>query len=302
MAAATPSSTSRPRRRQRGARGAGRGRAAQRARHAARARGRAPRERRARRLRVDDLGLLRHAGRDATRSRCRSCRPRTSTRRPSSPASCTATPTRELYGVEHTILRFGIPYGPRARPGGGRPRVRRQGAARRAADDRRRRLAVAPLRLRRGPRRRRRPRARAGRGRTDLQPRRRPRTRRSARSPRRSATSSATSRSSYVPGRSGDFAGAPVSGERAPSRARLDADDAVRRGRAPLRRVAPRGRGAPCPPSAPRGSRSAALARRGGARARLGRRDGGAGPRASLTLTPVDSDVDQLRHVHGDRS
>ena len=45
-------------------------------------------------------------------------------------------------------------------------------AGRRAADDRRRRRAVAPLRLRRGPRRRRRARARAGRREPHLQPRR----------------------------------------------------------------------------------------------------------------------------------
>ena len=49
-------------------------------------------------------------------TRRRRCRRRaTSTRRPSSPASSTASPTRELYGVDYTILRFGIPYGPRAR-------------------------------------------------------------------------------------------------------------------------------------------------------------------------------------------
>ena len=43
-------------------------------------------------------------------------RPRTSTPPPSWPASCTAAPTGELYGLEYTVLRFGIPYGPRARP------------------------------------------------------------------------------------------------------------------------------------------------------------------------------------------
>ena len=56
----------------------------------------------------------------------------------SSPASCTAAPTRELYGLEYTILRFGIPYGPRARPAAVIPSFVAQGAGRRAADDRRR--------------------------------------------------------------------------------------------------------------------------------------------------------------------
>ena len=49
-------------------------------------------------------------------TRTRRCRRRaTCTRRPSSPASSTASAYQELFGVEYTILRFGIPYGPRAR-------------------------------------------------------------------------------------------------------------------------------------------------------------------------------------------
>ena len=60
----------------------------------------------------------------------------------------------ELYGLEHTILRFGIPYGPARAADGGRPGLRREGARRTAADDRGRRHAVAALRLRRGSRRR----------------------------------------------------------------------------------------------------------------------------------------------------
>ena len=70
-------------------------------------------------LRLDDLGLLGHARRAATRSRC-ALRP---------PAHLyTATKLAgelychsygELYGLEYTVLRFGIPYGPRARPAGG---------------------------------------------------------------------------------------------------------------------------------------------------------------------------------------
>ena len=72
----------------------------------------------------------------------------------------------ELYDVRCTILRFGIPYGPRARPAAVIPIFVAQGARGRAADDRRRRPADAPLRLRRGPRRGRRRGARA-RGATD---------------------------------------------------------------------------------------------------------------------------------------
>ena len=60
----------------------------------------------------------------------------------------------ELYDLQSTVLRFGIPYGPaRPRRRGGRqvhrPRVRGQGP-----DDRRRRLHHPQLHLRRGPRRR----------------------------------------------------------------------------------------------------------------------------------------------------
>ena len=83
---------------------------------AARARGRAAHRRAARRLRLDDLGLFGHARRPATTSRS-----------PLHPPAHLYTATKlagelychsygELYGVEHTILRFGIPYGPRARP------------------------------------------------------------------------------------------------------------------------------------------------------------------------------------------
>ena len=73
----------------------------------------------------------------------------------------------ELYDVPCTILRFGIPYGPRARPAAVIPIFVREGARRRAADDRRRRPADAPLRLRRGPR--------GGRGRGARPRRRQPR-------------------------------------------------------------------------------------------------------------------------------
>ena len=67
-------------------------------------------------LRQHDLGLQRLRPSAASTRRRRSSRRRAiSTRRPSSPASSTASPTRELYDVDYTILRFGIPYGPRAR-------------------------------------------------------------------------------------------------------------------------------------------------------------------------------------------
>ena len=124
--------------------GPGRGRAPQRPRHAARARGRAPRRSRARRLRLDDLGLLRR----------RPPSPSTRTRRCARPAHLyTATKLAgELYcrslsasstALEYTVLRFGIPYGPRARPAAVIPQFVREGARRRAADDRRRRQPVA---------------------------------------------------------------------------------------------------------------------------------------------------------------
>ena len=102
----------------------------------------------------------------------------------------------ELYGLESTILRFGIPYGPRARPNAVIPAFVAQGARGRAADRRRRRLAVAPVRLRGGPRRRR------GAPRSTRWPRAAPttssapRTSASRRSRRPSARRSATWRSS----------------------------------------------------------------------------------------------------------
>ena len=79
---------------------------------AARARGR-----RARRLREHDLGLRQRHRRWSTRTTPSSC-PITSTRRPSSRARCTAAPTRRSTACDCTVLRFGIPYGPRARPAG----------------------------------------------------------------------------------------------------------------------------------------------------------------------------------------
>ena len=81
----------------------------------------------------------------------------------------------ELYDVEFTILRFGIPYGPRARPAAVIPAFVRKALEGDAADHRRRGHAVAPLRLRRGPGRGRGRRAAAGRRQPRLQPRLGPR-------------------------------------------------------------------------------------------------------------------------------
>ena len=84
------------------------------------------------RLREHDLGLLRLPG-DARWTRT----PRS--RRPSHLYTATKLAGEhycqsysELYGVEYTILRFGIPYGPRARDADRARRVLREGAERRA--------------------------------------------------------------------------------------------------------------------------------------------------------------------------
>ena len=77
---------------------------------------------------------------------------------------------QELYGIDYTILRFGIPYGPRAREAAVIPAFVNKAFEGRAADAGRRRHAVAPVRLRRGPRRRRRARARRRRRQPRLQP------------------------------------------------------------------------------------------------------------------------------------
>ena len=104
----------RRRRRQRRPRRPARRRAGQRPRHRRGARGRAPRRGPARRLRLDDLGLQRHRGRGRHET----------TLLPPPAHLYTATKLagelycksyQELYGIDYTILRFGIPYGPRAR-------------------------------------------------------------------------------------------------------------------------------------------------------------------------------------------
>ena len=95
--------------------------------------------------------------RRSTRTRC--CpRPATSTPAPSSPGELYCKAYQELYGIDYTILRFGIPYGPRAREAAVIPAFVNKALAGRSADARRRREPVPQVRLRRGPRRRRRPR------------------------------------------------------------------------------------------------------------------------------------------------
>ena len=79
----------------------------------------------------------------------------------------------ELYDLESTVLRFGIPYGPRARCRRRRRQVHRPLLRRQGADDRRRRQHDPQLHLRRGPRRRDRRRPGARGRRSHLQPFRR---------------------------------------------------------------------------------------------------------------------------------
>ncbi|MEJ7716061.1 MAG: NAD(P)-dependent oxidoreductase [Thermoleophilaceae bacterium] len=137
-----------------------------------------------------------------------------------------------LYDLDCTILRFGIPYGPRARPAAVVPGLRRSRAGRGGADHRRHRRAVPPVRLRRG-----------SRGRASW-----PRCAR--RPPTASTTSSGEEDVSikriaetvseivgdtevrHVPARAGDFKGVEVSGARAERelqwRARTPFDEGVR--------------------------------------------------------------------------
>ena len=119
---------------------------------------------------------------------------------------------RELYGLECTILRFGIPYGPRARPAAVIPIFVRKALAGEPLTIAGERPAVAPLRLRRGPRRGRRARRSAPQaaGRTynlvGDEERDDPR-----RSPRRCATLVGDVEIVHTPARAADFAGAEVS-------------------------------------------------------------------------------------------
>ena len=156
--------------RRRGRRRRGRARpAARRSRERARHRG--PARGRARRGRPRMSSTAARSGctatppgrRRSTRTRC-SCRPTTSTRRRSSRARCTAARTRQLYGLEPTILRFGIPHGPAlARADGRRARSSARALAGEPLSDQRRRRPGAAVRVRRGSGRRHRGGARTAR-------------------------------------------------------------------------------------------------------------------------------------------
>ncbi len=155
-----------------------------------------------------------------TRTR-RSCSRLTSTPRPSSRARCTAAPTRRSTACRRTILRFGIPYGPRARPAAVVPAFiarARAGEPLTISGDGSQTPAV---RLRRGPRRGDRRRTRPGGRRARLQPRRRgvgeraPDRRHGARARRRRAAPARA----RPPGRPPASAWSP--GARAARRARL---------------------------------------------------------------------------------
>ena len=80
---------------------------------------------------------------------------------------------QEMYGQEFTILRYGIPYGPRMRDALVVAKFVRAARRRRADHDRGHRRAAAQLRLRGGPRRGARARAGAGRREPDAGARRR---------------------------------------------------------------------------------------------------------------------------------
>ncbi len=194
-------------RRRPGRQGSDAHRAGERPRHARAARGGAAGRRVALRLRQHDLGLRRRDGPEQIDE---------DTPLPLPKHFYTATKIAgemyvrsygELYGLEHTILRFGIPYGPRARPTavvpafvakalGGQPLTI-------AGDGTQSRRFVYVEDLAAGVVAALQPAGREPR----LQPRRRARTSASARSPGRCATSSATCRSSTSKGRAGDLRG-----------------------------------------------------------------------------------------------
>ena len=71
-----------------------------------------------RRLRQHDLGLQRLRGRARRRGHGAARRPAHLYTATKLAGELYCKSYAELYGVEYTILRFGIPYGPRARDGG----------------------------------------------------------------------------------------------------------------------------------------------------------------------------------------
>ena len=138
----------RPRPRRPGARRGG-----QHARHAQRARGRLPGGGRPRRLRLDHLGLqrLRRAGGRRGDADPGAAPP---LHRDQAGGGDLLRRLRRALRARVTVLRFGIPYGPRARAAGVVAKFTDLALRRQGADDRRRRQPVPQLHLRRGPRRR----------------------------------------------------------------------------------------------------------------------------------------------------
>ena len=108
----------RGRRRRPRARRPGAGRGGQHPRHAQRARGRLPGRRSAASSTARPPGSTATASSRRSTRRRRSRRRATSTPRPSSPARPTAPATPSSTTSSSTVLRFGIPYGPRARAAG----------------------------------------------------------------------------------------------------------------------------------------------------------------------------------------
>ena len=163
----------------------------QRRRHADDPRGRPARRRGARRLRQHGVGLrqLARGGRSSTK-RAPLALPDHLYTATKIAGEMYARSYSSLYGLEQTILRFGIPYGPRARPAAVVARIRCARRSRRRAHDRRRRAPDPAVRLRRRPRRRHRRGARPGRPRDGPTTSSAPRRRASARSPTPCARSS----------------------------------------------------------------------------------------------------------------
>ena len=155
---------------------------------------RAPR-RRARRVRLDRLGLLRRRRATSLDEDALLAPPAHLYTAGKLSGELFCRSYAELYGLAPTVLRFGIPYGPRARPAAVIPSF-----VRRALDGTPLTIAGTGeqervLRLRRGPRRGRRPGAGPARRRAHVQPRRDARRRRSAGWPRSSRRRSPTCRS-----------------------------------------------------------------------------------------------------------
>ena len=241
--------------------------------------------RRARRLRLDRLGLLRRARRRGRRGHAaRAARPPLHGRQARGRAVLPLL-RRALRAASRPSLRFGIPYGPRARPAAVIPSFVRRALGRRAADDRRQRRAAARLRLRRGPRRGRgpgaAPRAPPGAPTTSAGRRRR----RSAGWPRSSRPRSPPSPIVHTEGRAADLHGATILSDRAEDELGWTASTPLAEGVRALRGLAavpargrPRAQAGAARPAVgragPAPARRPLAPRRPGGRARRGRRRG----------------------------